>query len=159
MFIYFLNFLLQFFSDVWILRSFISLVSQTAHLSSIHYPRHAIILNRIQAMHGIYWQSNSDNYINRPRAPLELTEIDTTTHHENHEPWLQVGALEVSQRFQPPCSPVCTLFTSFLRFDRFPGVLIHFTAEKSIGQSTSIITTRSRCPIISTCTCTLASNA
>lgn len=24
------------------------------------------------------------------------------THHENHEPWLQVGAPDVSQRFQPP---------------------------------------------------------
>jgi len=29
-------------------------------------------------------------------------EIDVVTHHENHEPWLQVGAPNVSQRFQPP---------------------------------------------------------
>lgn len=29
-------------------------------------------------------------------------EIESMTHHENHEPWLQVGAPDVSQRFQPP---------------------------------------------------------
>lgn len=50
--------------------------------------------------------------------------IDAVTHHENHEPWLQVGAPNVSQRFQPPwwspgwCPfPLCRSRLSFFAHD------------------------------------------